>query len=147
MKFVLITLNVQEFGIKNILVGDVYYNAAADQATPSLTAIWSNTYIWVGRPGLAKGVGLPQEPNPEKDVSGGLGVPILGGIGVNAFWENWSANGMPTDEGETMSFDGGNYVESYYERKIDSQVLRLKMSSTPYIGNTRAGDLIATQYS
>jgi len=143
----MIEQSVQEFGIKNILVGDVYYNAAADQATPSLTAIWSNTYIWVGRPGLAKGVGLPQEPNPEKDVSGGLGVPILGGIGVNAFWENWSANGMPTDEGETMSFDGGNYVESYYERKIDSQVLRLKMSSTPYIGNTRAGDLIATQYS
>jgi hypothetical protein len=138
---------VQEFGIKNILIGDVYYNSAADQATPVLTAIWNNTYIWVGRPGMAKGVGTPQQPSQATDASGGLGVPILGGVGVNAFWENWSANGMPTDEGETMSFDGGNYVESYYERKIDSQVLRLKMSSTPYIGNTRAGDLVATQYS
>jgi hypothetical protein len=46
-----------------------------------------------------------------------------------------------------MSFEGGNYVESYYSREIDSQVLRLKLSSTPYIGNTKAGDLIATQYA
>ena len=72
---------------------------------------------------------------------------MLGGVGVNAFWENWAAGGMPSDEGTTEAFEGGNYVESYYERKIDSQVLRLKLSSTPYIGNTRAGDLIATQYS
>ncbi len=138
---------VQEFGIKRILVGDAYYNSAADQATPVLTPLWSNTYIWVGRPGLAKGVGTPQEPQPEEDKQEGLGVPILGGVGVNAFWENWASGGIPSDEGENETFEGGNYVESYYSREIDAQVLRVKLSSTPYIGNTRCGDLIATQYS
>jgi hypothetical protein len=138
---------VQEFGINKILVGDGYYNSAADGATPVLTQLWSVTYIWLGRPGMAKGIGTDQETNREKDVSGGIGVPILGGVGVNAYWENWASGGVPSDEGDTESFAGGNYVESYYERKIDSQVLRLKLSSTPYIGNTRCGDLIATQYS
>ena len=138
---------LQEFGIKQILVGDAYYNSAADQATPVLTAIWNNTYIWVGRPGMAKGVGTPQETSPEEDKQEGLGVPILGGVGVMAFWENWASGGIPGDEGDTESFDGGNYVESYYSREIDSQVLRLKLSATPYIGNARCGDLVATQYS
>jgi hypothetical protein len=142
----MIEQSLQEFGIKNILIGDAYYNSAADQATPVLTPVWNNTYIWVGRPGMAKGVGTPQETQPEEDKQEGLGVPILGGVGMMAFWENW-ANSMPGDEGDSESFDGGNYVESYYSREIDSQVLRVKLSSTAYIGNTKCGDLIATQYS
>ncbi len=137
---------LQEFGITEILVGDAYVNTAADSATASLAAIWPNTYIFVGRPGMAKGVGTAQETNPEIDVAEGLGVPMLGGIGANVFWQGW-ANGMPSDEGETEDFEGGNYVESYYKRDIDSEVLRVKLSSQPYIGNSRAGDLIATQYS
>jgi hypothetical protein len=142
----MIEQSVQEFGIKRILVGDAYYNSAADQATPVLTALWSNTYIWVGRAGRTQGVGVDQET--QKETAGAsIGVPMLGGVGVNAFWEGWSKGGIPSDEGENMSFEGGNYVESYYSREIDSQVLRLKMSSTPYIGNTKCGDLIATQYS
>lgn len=143
----MIEQSVQEFGIKNILIGDSYYNTAADQATPVLTQTWATTYIWVGRAGLAKGIGVPQEPQPEKSVAEGLGVPILGGVGVNAFWENFDAGGIPGDEGDNTTFEGGNYVESYYSREIDSQVLRIKMSSTPYIGNVKCGDLIATQYA
>jgi len=138
---------VQEFGIKRILVGDAYYNSAADQATPVLTALWNNTYVWVGRAGQTAGVGLDQEPQPEKKVVEGIGVPLLGGVGVMAFWENFDNGGIPGDEGDKTQYDGGNYVESYYSREIDSQVLRIKMSSTPYIGNTKSGDLIATQYS
>ncbi len=137
---------MKEFGITQILVGDSYVNTAADGATPSLAAIWPNTYIFVGRPGMAKGVGTPEETNPETDEKEGFGIPILGGIGADIFWQGW-ANGMPSDEGETEDFEGGNYVESYYNREIDSQILRLKLSSQPYIGNARAGDLIATQYS
>jgi hypothetical protein len=143
----MIEQSVQEFGIKEVLVGDAYYNSAADQATPVMTQVWSNTYIWVGRPGRAQGVGMPQETQPEKDKGQGIGVPILGGVGVNAFWEGFSNGGIPSGEGETMAFEGGNYVESYYSREIKSQVLRVELSSTPYIGNTRCGDLIATQYS
>ncbi len=143
----MIEQSVQEFGIKSILIGDSYYNSAADGATPVLTANWSNTYIWVGRPGMAKGVSTAAQPEPNVDAGEGLGVPMLGGVGINAYWENWASGGIPSDEGDVESFPGGNYVESYYERKIDSQVLRLKLSSTPYIGNTRCGALIATQYS
>jgi hypothetical protein len=138
---------VQEFGIKRILVGDAYYNTAADTATPTLTQIWSNTYVWVGRPGLAKGVGTPQETSPEEDKQEGIGVPLLGGVGVDAYWENFASGGVPVSEGDQTSYAGGNYVESYYQREIDSQVLRVKLSNLPYIGNTRCGDLIATQYS
>jgi hypothetical protein len=137
---------VQEFGIKSVLIGDCYYNSAADQAAPALTPVWNNTYIWVGRPGMAKGIGLAAETQQEQDVVEGIGVPILGGVGMMAFWEGWN-NGIPGNEGDTESFEGGNYVESYYSREIDSMVLRVKMSATPYIGNTKAGDLIATQYS
>ncbi len=137
---------LREFGITQILVGDAYVNTAADSATPSLSPIWTNTYIWTGRPGMAKGIGTPEETNPETDEKEGFGVPILGGVGANIFWQGW-ANGMPSDEGEVEDFEGGNYVESYYVREIDSEVLRLKLSSQPYLGNPRAGDLVATQYS
>ena len=139
---------MQEFGLKSILVGDSYYSSGVDGATPpTLTPTWSNAYMWTGRAGLARGIGTDTEPNPEKDVSEGIGVPILGGVGVNAFWEAFDAGGMPADEGDENKYEGGNFVESYYSREIDSQVLRIKMSSTPYIGNVRCGDLINPQYS
>jgi hypothetical protein len=143
----MIEQSVQEFGIKRILVGDAYYNSAADQATPNLVPIWSNTYIWVGRAGQTQGVGMDQEPAPERKVVEGIGVPLLGGAGVMAFWENFDNGGIPGDEGDKTQYEGGNYVESYYSRDIDSQILRIKMSATPYIGNAKSGDLIATQYS
>lgn len=138
---------LKEFGIQEILVGDAYYNSAADQATVSLSQIWSNTYIFVGRPGMAKGVGTDGETSGENDVAEGVGVPQVGGVGVDAFWESYSRGGMPTTEGDVEEFEGGNYVESYYSREIDSTVVRVKMSNQPSILNARAGDLIATQYS
>lgn len=143
----MIEQSLQEFGVKSVLVGDAYYNTAADQATPTLTPIWNNTYIWVGRAGMTRTVGTAGETQAEQSVVEGIGVPLLGGVGVLAFWEDFNAGGIPGDEGDKSKYDGGNYVESYYSREIDSQVLRIKMSSTPYIGNTKCGDLIATQYS
>lgn len=143
----MIEQSIQEFGVKSLLVGDSYYNTAADGATPSLTQTWSTSYMFVGRAGLEKGIGTEKEPARERDVSEGIGVPLLGGVGVMAFWEAFDAGGMPADEGDENKYEGGNFVESYYSREIDSQVLRIKMSATPYIGNTRCGDLINPQYS
>lgn len=120
------------FGISDILVGDAYYNTAADGAAPTLTAVWSNAFVWVGRPGLAIREG--------KD---GATVPQLGGVGVTAFWEGFTPGGIPSTDKDSMTFEGGNYVESYPVLDRDSMALRLKMSATPYIGNARAGDLIA----
>jgi hypothetical protein len=131
---------VREFGISKILVGDAYYNNAADGATPSLSQVWSNTYIWTGRAGMSQAT----------SQAAGVSVPTIGGVGVNAYWEGW-VGGQPV--GDVVSgisvrdFAGGNYVESYYQQEIDSVVCRVKVSSTPFLGNTRAGDLIATQYS
>lgn len=124
------------FGIKNVLVGDSYYNTAADGATPSLTQIWSNTYIWVGKAGKTSG-------STEQD---GVGVPTIAGAGVLTYWEGFN-KGVPSTDLSTDTFAGGNYVESYPDISIDSMVVRLKMSSSPYIGNSRVGDLISTQYS
>ena len=71
----------------------------------------------------------------------------LGGVGANVYWEGFSPGGVPSTDKDAKEFEGGNYVESYPDLSIDSMVLRLKMSCNPYIGNSRAGDLIATQYS
>jgi hypothetical protein len=52
-------LNVDEqavaeaLGVKEVLVGKNYYDTAAQGLPFSGSAIWSNTYIWVGRLGVA----------------------------------------------------------------------------------------------
>lgn len=133
-----IQMALAEYGIKNVFVGDSYYNSAADGATPSLTQIWSNTYVAVFKKGIAStGSG-----------EAGIGVPQLGGLGANVFWEGYNPGGVPTSESNDLNiFPGGNYVESYPDLSIDSMIVRVKMSNKPFIGNTSALDLIATQYS
>ena len=125
-----------DVGIDEILIGDAYYNSALDASTPSLSQVWPNTFIWVGRAGLAI-----------KDGKDGSLVPQLGGVGVTAFWEGFTPGGIPSTDKNSLTFEGGNYVESYPSLERDSMVLRLKMSALPYIGNARAGDLINPQYS
>jgi hypothetical protein len=127
---------LSEFGVDEILTGDTYYNTAADGATPALTQMWPNTYIWIGRAGQAAA--------GDKE---GVSVPQLGGAGVMLYWEGFSPGGVPSTDKDSTSFEGGNYVESYPDLTIDSMILRLKMSSYPYVGNSRAGDLINPQYS
>ena len=132
----MIEQSLQEFGVKKVLVGDSYYNNAADGAAPSLLTMWPTTYIWVGKAGLG-----------EHETDEGVSVPSLGGVGCMAYWEGFSPGGVTSTDKDSQEFEGGNYVESYPDIKIDSMVLRLKLSSQAYIGNTRAGDLINPQYS
>lgn len=134
-----ILMALREYGITQILVGDGYYNTAADGATPSLTQIWSNTYIWIGKGGEAFG--------SPKDVNEGLAIPSLQGVGANIYWEGYTPGGKISVDENQMTFEGGNYVESYPDLSVDSMIIRVKLSAQPYIGNARAGDLLATQYS
>lgn len=138
-----ILMAMREYGIEQILVGDGYYNTAADGAAPVLTQIWSNTYIWVGKAG--KTFGMP--PKGDAMQLEGVGVPTLQGVGANIYWEGYTPGGKISTDENQMTFEGGNYVESYPDLTIDSMVVRVKTSAQPYIGNARAGDLIATQYS
>ena len=124
------------YGIKKVLVGDSYYNIAAESATPNLVPIWSTAYIWVGKSG--------KKSKPA--TTGGVAVPTLGGVGANIYWEGYAPGGKPSIGLDAKEFVGGNYVESYPDLSIDSMIVRVKMSSLPYTGNPRAGDLIATQY-
>lgn len=133
-----------EFGITQILIGDGYYNTAADGATPSLTQIWSNTYIWVGKSGEA--FGAPKNTN-EGAAPDSLAIPTLQGVGANIYWEGYTPGGKISVDETQMTFEGGNYVESYPDLSVDSMIIRVKLSAQPYIGNPRAGDLVATQYS
>ena len=113
-----------EYGIKQVLIGDSYLNIAADNQPVNLVPLWSTQYIGVytsGAPGTAS-----QE--------GGLNIPTMAGIGAWIWWKEYTPN-------------NGYFVESYEDNTIDSVVVRVKMSGMPYIGNTRAGDLIATQYA
>ncbi len=131
---------LKEFGVDELLIGDSYYNATADQASlasTALTAIWSTTYVWVGKAGMSTTGG----------DSGGAGVPLLSGCGANVFWENYSPGGITSTDKDSLSFPGGNFIETYPSNETDSLIIRVKMSHKPQITNARAGDLIATQYS
>lgn len=126
---------LRPFGIQKVLVGDTYYNNAADGQTPSLLQLWSNTYIAVLRAGNAS---VPSEDNA-------VGVPTLSGLGVNAYWTGFAPGGVPKVDGD-LTMSGGNYVETYPSKEINSMVVRVGMSSNPFIGNNRCLTLIATGY-
>lgn len=123
-------------GIKQVLIADQYENTGSEGML-SDTLIWSTAYVWVGTAGKVGGV--------DPEVADGVDVPQLAGIGCMTIWEGYDANGLPTADQEEFHFDGGYFVEVYPSKETDSEILRLKMSSTPYLGNTRAGELIATQ--
>lgn len=133
----MILVSLREFGIKNLLVGDGYYNSAVDGATPSLTQIWSNTYMAVFKAGM----------QPVQSSTPGVGVPTIAGIGALVFWEGYDQGGVPSKERNAKQFEGGNYVETYPSNETDSLIVRIKMSHKPAILNARAGELVATQYS
>lgn len=137
------TTALASWGIKQVLIGEAFINTAADGATPVLSQVWSNTYIWVGKGGKAFGT-----PEVKDDVAlEGMGVPTLQGVGANIYWEGYTPGGMIATDENQITFEGGNYVESYPDISIDSMIVRVKLSAQPYIGNSRGGDLIATQYS
>jgi len=135
----MILAGLREYGIEELLIGDAYYNGTADQASLASTAlsqVWSNTYIWVGKPGRVGG------------ASGdGVSVPLLSGAGATVTWENYSPGGVTSTDKDSLTFAGGNYVEVYPDLPTDSQIIRIKMSHKPTVTNGRAGTLIATQYS
>lgn len=108
-------------GIEKVLIGRSMYNSAADGATPTMSRIWGNTYVWVGSTGM---------------TSTGTydGISTIEGCGVNAFWDLYTPN-------------GGYGVDTYREEKTESNIVRAKTSKAPYIANGNAGTLIATQYS
>ena len=133
----MILSGLREYGITQLLIGDNYYNSAADGDT-TLTQIWGNTYILVCKAG-----------NTTNGSQEGVSVPSVTGIGANVFWEGFDANGTPSTSREAVDFQGagGFFVEVYPHKETKSQIIRIEMSHKPTILNTRAGDLIATQYS
>lgn len=136
----------REYGIVDWLIGDAYYNSAADGATAVGSQVWSNTYIWIGKPGMT-GMGAAT------DKTEGVGVPILSGVGCDVIWEGFDTAGNPTtdqkyfDTPYNMAGMNGNYVEMYPEWQTKSQVLRIAMSNKPTITNAKCAQLITTQYS
>lgn len=142
----MILAGVKEYGIVDWLIGDSYYNTAADGATANLSLVWSNTYIFVGKPGMT-GVG------PTNAAGDGVAVPLLSGIGADVIWEGFDTAGNPTTDNRffgtpyDMTGGMGNYVECYPEWQTKSQIMRICMSNKPTITNARAGQLITTQYS
>lgn len=140
----MILSGLREYGIVDWLLGDSYYNSAADGAV-SLSQVWSNTYIWVGKPGMT--------PIGSANAGNGVSVPLLSGVGADIYWEGYDTAGNPStdqkyfDTPYNMQGGGGNYVEMYPEWQTKSQILRICMSNKPTITNARAGQLITTQYS
>lgn len=113
--------SLADVGIKKVLIGSSVYNSAADGATPVMSRIWGNTYVWVGATGNTA-------------TSSEDGINSIDGVGVNAFWDAYT----PAD---------GYGVDTYREEKTESNIIRAKTSKAPYIANTNAGTLITTSYS
>jgi len=111
-----------DIGISKFLIGSSIYNSAADGATPVMSRVWNNTYVWVG--------------NTEDNATGNddTGISTIRGVGVNAFWDLYT----PQD---------GYGVDTYREEKTESNIVRAKTSKAPYIANANKGTLITTQYS
>ncbi len=126
-----------EYGIKQILVGDNYYNSGADGDT-TLTQIWGNTRILVCKAGMSAA-----------SSTEGVSTPSLTGIGANVFWEGFDSAGTPSSDEKAINFAGagGFFVEVYPSLDTKSEIIRIEMSHNPTITNGRAGDLIDTQYS
>jgi hypothetical protein len=110
-----------DLGIRQVLVGSAIYNSAADGATPVMSRVWNNTYVWVGACGTSASASVD-------------GISTIQGVGVNAFWDAYTPN-------------DGYGVDSYREEKTESNIIRTKTSKAPYIANGNAGTLITTQYA
>lgn len=108
-------------GIEEVLIGGSSYNNAAHKATPSLTKIWPNTYIWVGRTDTGFTAGDDEWE----------GVESVQGVGATLYWEEY----------------GARETETYRDEPREQNVIRGKTSEVPYVANANAGDLIATQYA
>lgn len=106
-------------GIKQVLIGSSMYNNAASKATPSVSKIWANTYIWVGRCGAGSAT-----------VSEG-GVEMIDGVGATLFWDGF----------------GAREIETYRDEPKASNIVRAKTSEVPTVLNSRGGTLLATQYA
>lgn len=120
-------MNIQkafaDIGITKVLIGSSLYNSAADGATPVMSRIWGNTYVWVGH---------TEDMATSKDED--FGFSTIAGVGVNAFWDLYTP-------------EGGYGVDTYREEKTESNIVRAKTSKAPYIANANKGTLITTQYA
>ena len=66
----------EALGVKEVIVGKNYYDTAGENVTASTSAIWNNTYVWVGKLGTGG--------SPESMLMGGA-----------QFTLNWSEFGPP----------------------------------------------------
>lgn len=105
-------------GIEKVLIGRSRYNTSEAGATPSLSKVWPNTYIWVGR------------TSDTMSANEG-GIDTIQGVGSTLYWEPY----------------GMHIVETYRDEPRESNIVRAKSSAVPYIANANAGTLIATQYA
>jgi hypothetical protein len=116
-------LNVDEqavaeaLGVKEVIVGKNYYDSAIEGIAFSSSAIWGNTYIWVGRLG----------------TSGQGELSMLDGGAQYSL--NWSAYGTPMN------------VFEYEEPQTNSVIFRASHHVTEKVVNANAGTLITTNYS
>lgn len=108
----------EALGVKEVLVGKNYYDTAAEGIAYSGSAIWGNTYIWVGRLGTA----------------GSVSSLLSGASQYNLMWSKFGSAmaAYEYEEPQTKSMVVG--VEEY-------------RTATGKVVNANAGALLATQYS
>lgn len=131
---------IDENGRIKLYVAEAAYDTAKKgQATSdsTLSYIWPNTYVWVGRIADQGGDVASRERfrmapvNP--DGSAGIITLPAGGVGATIIWEEQA--------------DSLFVAETYREENIRSDVLRVRQYSTEKVMNANAGTLITTNFA
>lgn len=101
-------------GLKQVLVGNNYYDTTAQGVTSSLSAIWTDTNIWIGN---------------VSPFTGGADSYFSGGAAATLFWQQ---------DGEIFQ------TETYREEQRRSEVVRCRQYVTEKVINANAGQMLVT---
>ncbi len=104
-------------GIKRVKIGHARENTAAKNKT-SISQIWNNDYIWVG-------AGRDADSNVPGDA--------MRSAIKTFFWQKL--------------FSGPFFVEQYFQKEIESEIIRAWGYTNERIVNARAGTRITTNYA
>ena len=104
-------------GIDMVLIGRSQVNTAP-KGQKTLTRVWGNGYVWVGKRGKV-------------DAVDNMGIPIISGALCTPFW---SPMGLMTGD-------------TYRDEPKMQEVVRGKLTGNPTVFNPNAGKLLATQYA
>ena len=119
----------QDRGIQQVLVGKGAFNSAKNRSSVSLTPIWGQRYIWIGK--------LPVQAPTLADAEGqtAFGISPFDSMGGAMRTFAWNAEG------------GAIVTETYRDDDRRSEIVRVRQFTDEKVIDSRAGQLIDTGFT